>query len=213
MTSSESEDSQAERKSQDAATWSVEKKSLRVEAKSRLEHFTERSEASRAIFTQLESLPEFQQAQHLMSFVSMDHEVDTRHTFLPRWLGRKHIAIPYIQGDALALFRLTSLAELSPARMGILEPLPDLRSDPRRQVDRSSLQCIIVPGLGFDRRGGRLGYGKGYYDRLLSTLSPSVFLVGVAYAVQWFDTIPQAAHDVPMDCVITEEGIHRVLST
>lgn len=148
-----------------------------------------------------------------MSFVSMDHEVDTRHALLPQWLGRKNIAIPYIQGEELGLFRLTSLDELSPARMGILEPRLDLQKDPSRQVDPSILECIIVPGLGFDRQGGRLGYGKGYYDRLLSTLSPSVFLVGVAFAVQWFDTIPQAVHDVPMDCVITEEGIYRVLST
>jgi 5-formyltetrahydrofolate cyclo-ligase len=71
---------------------------------------------------------------------------------------------------------------------------------------------VLVPLLAFDRRGGRLGYGKGYYDRTLTRLragSRPPTAVGVAFAAQEVDQVPTGPHDVPLDAVITEQALLR----
>lgn len=65
---------------------------------------------------------------------------------------------------------------------------------------------IIMPLLGFDRRGTRLGYGGGYYDRTLERLNKRPRLVGLAFAAQELDDIPRESHDIPLDVIITEHG-------
>jgi len=65
-----------------------------------------------------------------------------------------------------------------------------------------------MPLLGFDKRGTRLGYGGGYYDRTLGTLSKRPRLVGIAFAIQELPEIPREAHDVPLDMIVTEDGVH-----
>ena len=64
-----------------------------------------------------------------------------------------------------------------------------------------------MPLLGFDKAGTRLGYGGGYYDRTLATLRHKPMLVGLAFAAQQLDHIPAESHDVPLDAVVTEEGV------
>jgi 5-formyltetrahydrofolate cyclo-ligase len=68
---------------------------------------------------------------------------------------------------------------------------------------------ILVPMLGFDRYGTRLGYGGGYYDRTLASLTKKPKLVGLAFAVQELPLIPRDTHDIPLDLVITEAGVHQ----
>ncbi|MDE6243728.1 MAG: 5-formyltetrahydrofolate cyclo-ligase, partial [Muribaculaceae bacterium] len=68
------------------------------------------------------------------------------------------------------------------------------------------MELIVVPAVAYDRRGNRLGRGKGYYDRLLATTKASK--IGVAYEFQVVDDIPAESHDVPVDIVITENGIY-----
>lgn len=65
---------------------------------------------------------------------------------------------------------------------------------------------ILMPLLGFDARGTRLGYGGGYYDRTLEKLTKRPRLIGVAFAAQEIDAIPRESHDVPLDVIITEQG-------
>jgi 5-formyltetrahydrofolate cyclo-ligase len=67
---------------------------------------------------------------------------------------------------------------------------------------------IIMPLLGFDSRGTRLGYGGGYYDRTLERLAKRPRLVGIAFAAQEIDAIPHEPHDVPLDVIVTEQGAH-----
>jgi 5-formyltetrahydrofolate cyclo-ligase len=68
---------------------------------------------------------------------------------------------------------------------------------------------VVIPLLGFDRHGTRLGYGKGYYDRTLAKMNTLPLLVGFAFADQELDFIPRASHDVPLDILITEKGARR----
>jgi 5-formyltetrahydrofolate cyclo-ligase len=68
---------------------------------------------------------------------------------------------------------------------------------------------VLMPLLGFDARGTRLGYGGGYYDRTLAGLSRRPRIVGFAFACQQFEDIPRRDHDLPLDAVITEKGVHQ----
>jgi 5-formyltetrahydrofolate cyclo-ligase len=68
---------------------------------------------------------------------------------------------------------------------------------------------VLVPLLGFDKHGTRLGYGGGYYDRTLASLGKKPKLVGLAFAAQEIDDIPRDGHDVPLDAVVTEIGVRH----
>lgn len=86
---------------------------------------------------------------------------------------------------------------------GILEPDPEQAppADPER------LDAVVVPGLAFDRSGGRLGYGGGYYDRFLADLSHRPLLVGLAYSIQLVESVPRERHDIPLHYLVTEDGV------
>jgi 5-formyltetrahydrofolate cyclo-ligase len=112
-------------------------------------------------------------------------------------------------GDRLELFLLGSCDELAPGTLGILEPNEDLRSLADRRVRPEELDLIVVPGLAFDPQCGRIGYGKGYYDRLLRQVSARTALVAVAFRCQIFPQVPLLDYDVRMDQVVTEGEVYR----
>lgn len=85
---------------------------------------------------------------------------------------------------------------------GILEPKTV------RKADENNIDVILVPGLAFDRNGGRMGFGKGYYDRLLE--SSKAVKIGLCYDFQILEKIPTESHDVPMNFVITEKEILEI---
>ena len=70
-------------------------------------------------------------------------------------------------------------------------------------------EAVLMPPIGFDARCYRLGYGGGFFDRTLASLSPQPLKIGVAFELSRIDTIRPQPHDIPMDCVVTERGIHR----
>ena len=110
------------------------------------------------------------------------------------------VCLPVVLGDELPLeLRLWEQgAPLYEAGFGTLAP-----SELAPQVEPD---VILMPLLGFDKRGTRLGYGGGYYDRTLERLSKRPRLVGLAFAAQELEDIPREAHDVPLDIIVTEHG-------
>jgi 5-formyltetrahydrofolate cyclo-ligase len=76
-------------------------------------------------------------------------------------------------------------------------------------VDPASIDLVVTPGLAFDRRGRRLGYGGGHYDRFLRRLPPSTIRVGIGFAAQVVDRVPAGPTDEPLDALVTEEGLIR----
>ena len=90
----------------------------------------------------------------------------------------------------------------------ILEPPRDRWGDPAKEVQPQDLDLVMVPGVGFDRNGGRMGNGQGYYDRLLENARPDCPLIAICYESQLFDEILVGPHDVFMDKVITEKDIY-----
>jgi 5-formyltetrahydrofolate cyclo-ligase len=78
-----------------------------------------------------------------------------------------------------------------------------LHANTRKAAER--LDLMLIPGVGFDRQGNRLGRGAGYYDRFLSSMPNRPFLVGLAFQEQLLDEVPTERHDVPMDIVLYDE--------
>ena len=185
------------------------KQQMRVEASARRAKQPDVDRASRSIFQWLTALPEYAAARTLMLYLDVRSEVRTR-WFLPTaWSEGKRVAAPYCERGDIELFQLQDLEEWSPGLMGVLEPKPELRRRRDRKVDPAELDLIIVPGLAFDDRGGRLGYGKGYYDRFLHRIRGDATKLAVCFECQLFPEIPALPHDIRMDMVVTENRVYR----
>jgi 5-formyltetrahydrofolate cyclo-ligase len=110
--------------------------------------------------------------------------------------------VPAINGVTLLAVELPlDAAQLRRGPFGILEP----RS--RTAVRPEEIDFIVVPGLAFDRQGGRLGFGKGYYDRFLSQVPAATSVCGVAFGLQIVPYVPQLSHDFCMSWIVTEQEI------
>ena len=103
-----------------------------------------------------------------------------------------------IVGDDLRLLPYNGTDSLKPGIFGIMEPI-----EQETTVDESEIDLIIVPGVAFDRQLNRMGRGKGYYDRLLSTLQAPK--IGICFDFQLQDTVPTESFDKKMDMIITEK--------
>jgi 5-formyltetrahydrofolate cyclo-ligase len=149
--------------------------------------------ASTALCQRLAAWPVLQEAQAVLTYLAFRNEPDLGLLFdlLPhvRW------AAPRVEGGRLVL-HLYDPARLVRHRFGMLEPAADLRV-----VDPTALDLVLVPGVAFDRRGGRLGFGGGYYDRFLPT-TPAL-RVGVTHDCCLTDELPCGEHDQRMDWVVT----------
>lgn len=169
-----------------------------------------KDEVSRQIVTAFMALPEYAAAKAVMFYVDAGSEVRTRHMLPEALKGGKRIVVPYciVETNQLELFRLEDMSELVEGAYKILEPKPELRDAPGKKVAPGELDLVMVPGTAFDPRGGRMGQGKGYYDRLLSQARPDCPLVALAFECQMFPEIPVAPHDVFMDKVLTEQRVY-----
>jgi 5-formyltetrahydrofolate cyclo-ligase len=130
--------------------------------------------------------------------------------YLPTALGHgKRIIVPYCVEGELELFHLEDMGELAVGMYKILEPRPELRGLAHKRVSPEELDLVMVPGVAFDRSGGRMGHGFGYYDKLLHRARPDAPLVALAFECQLFPEIPTLPHDVFMDRVITEKAVYQ----
>ncbi len=154
------------------------------------------------------SLSEYTAAETIMFYLDARSEVRTRHYMPTALTSGKRIVVPYCVEDILHLFWLESMDELAIGMWKILEPLEELRHLAEKKVDVTELDLVMVPGVAFDRRGARMGHGKGYYDKLLQNARPGAPFVALAFECQVFPEIPTAHHDIFMDKVITEEAVY-----
>ena len=185
------------------------KNAMRSQAHANRNDQKNKDELSRRIVGAFMSLPEYATADTVMFYVDVRSEVRTRHDLAQALQTGKKIVVPWCNDDGeLELFHLENMDELEIGMYRILEPRQDLRHLPEKQVAVESLDLIMVPGVGFDSRGARMGHGKGYYDKLLEHARPDTPLVALAFECQMFEEIPVAEHDVFMDAIITEEGIY-----
>ena len=145
----------------------------------------------------------FKKAGVIHIFISMPDEPDTRPIIEHCWSSRKKIAVPVVLPDTYDLFHseIKSLDDLVSGMHGTQEPHPERQI----KINPESFDLVIVPGVAFDRQGGRLGHGKGYYDRFLELTN--AFRLGLTFNRQLLETVPTELHDVPMNAILSESGI------
>ncbi len=170
----------------------------------------EQAGKSRDIVAKLFDMEEIGAAGHLFVYAGFRSEVQTG-DFIDQCLAAgKTVSVPVtlVESSSLLAVRITDpKAQLRPGYCGIPEPPPSLAE--RNRVDPATIDVVIVPGSVFDSRGGRLGYGGGYYDRFLSGQAPGALRIALAYDLQVVDRVPMEPHDQRMDRVVTEKTIYR----
>lgn len=167
----------------------------RIKATKNLLTALEKARAATAVFNRLEQSAAFALADNILLYHSLPDELSTRE-FLDRWSSRKRFFLPRVNGLNLEILPYDR-SKLALGSFHIEEPQGD------ETADISDIELIVVPAVAFDRRGNRVGRGKGYYDRLLQNSRATK--VGVGYDFQLIDEdIPAEPHDVAVDIVITE---------
>jgi 5-formyltetrahydrofolate cyclo-ligase len=164
----------------------------------------DRQDASQAICTHLSSLPSISTADTIFAYLPLAEEVDLT-PLLTTWIEESRtVCVPIVTWESKAMHAVglptLDRESLIERKYGLREPR-DPQSIPAETID-----VMLVPGLGFDRDGGRLGRGGGYYDRYLE-INRSPIVIGVAFDCQMLDSIVKQEHDQLMTVVVTPSGI------
>ena len=167
-----------------------------------------RERASRVITETLAALPEFTKATTVLAYASFGSEFDTKQLLHAVVAGGRRLVLPRVQRapTRLSLHVVTSLEhDLVESAWGIREP------DPQRclELTMDDVDCVLIPGVAFDARGGRLGYGGGFYDRLLAG-GGNPGLIAATYSVQCVQAVPMAVHDRRVPIIVTEAATIRI---
>lgn len=168
---------------------------------------------SEAVCARAKEMLEKQAAASFMAYVSFRSELDLSGLIEWGWQTGKSVIVPRcIAADrSMTLYYLRSWDELTPGAYGIMEPNPEAAQPVEEGY---APDVVFVPGLAFDRKGGRLGYGGGYYDRFsqkLRSASPSsrnVCWFGAAYEAQLVEQVPCEGHDLAMQAILTENNVY-----
>lgn len=162
-----------------------------------------RTEAAKAATEHFFSGVHFERGDVVAGYWPIRDELDCRPVLMRLMDSGQPVCLPVVLGDGLPLeLRLwEDGAPLYPAGFGTLAPA---ETAPLIEPD-----VILMPLLGFDKHGTRLGYGGGYYDRTLAHIGKKPRLIGFAFASQEIDYIPREVHDVPLEAVVTETGYRR----
>jgi len=160
----------------------------------------ERLRKSRLIAEQFWKLPAIQKAQSILFYASLPGEVDTLAMIEKAFFYGKRVSLPIVEKNQRKLIPtvILSMEDVHESTYGIAEP----HFHPDKALALMDLDAVIVPGLAFDRLHHRLGRGKGYYDRFLSTLPETVTTVGLAFDFQLTESLPTEAHDMRLHQII-----------
>ncbi len=163
-----------------------------------------------AIRKRLFALVDFKAAKNILFYASFRSEVDTMASLKRTFKQRKKVALPLVDEKRrkLFLYRIKDVSELTPGYMGIPEP----GITRGRKVNLKDIDVVIVPGAGFDVRGNRLGYGFGYYDKLLSKSERHVTAVALAFEEQIIPEVPGEKHDIKIDKIVTDKRVINCVS-
>ena len=162
----------------------------------------------RLIRERLLSLDEIKGANLLFFFASFRSEVDTIEPIKSLLAEGRRVALPKVDREhhVLHLYEIKSIDELVPGYMGI--PEPSVLSEERMpSVDR--IDAVVIPGAGFDGSGNRIGYGGGYYDRLLASFRRDLPVIAPAYEEQIAEAVPSEPHDVKVTMIVTDRRLIR----
>ncbi len=165
-----------------------------------------RAQLNHSITGKLLALPEYAKPKTILAYMSIGSEFDTAEFIRELLASGKILALPKVNKakKILELYLVNNPAtELRRGMWGIAEP--DEAICQRIAIDEVDL--VLVPGLVFDTLGYRIGYGGGYYDKLLASRDKKTYLIAAAYSVQLVQTIPVLPHDIKLEKIITELSI------
>ncbi len=175
-----------------------------VSARDRLDRAA-RNGASDSAAARLLRLPEIAAAEFVMVYFALPTEIDPLSAAIALRSRRVTISYPRVESPGvLGVYAVEDESGLVQGPFGLSEP-----ADTARILDPTLIDAVIVPGVAFDQRGGRLGYGGGYYDRLLPRLRPDCARIGLAFDEQLLALVPAESHDVAMDLVVTQTRVIR----
>jgi 5-formyltetrahydrofolate cyclo-ligase len=163
----------------------------------------ERERLGRAVADRLFGLQDIRAARTVMVFYSFGSEIPTAGIVDRLSAEAKRVLLPFFDDGAMAAAEVRSGEELLATTYGPKEP------SSREPVDPGDIDVVITPGLAFDRRGYRLGYGGGHYDRYLSGVGPRTRRIGIAFHLQLVDEVPREPGDRRIDLLITDREALR----
>lgn len=174
----------------------TEVKRRRAEAKPEFLH-----EASLCILQTFTEIPAYKEAELLLAYVDAKREVETRLLMEQAWKDKKKVAAPRVDGDGIMhYYYLNSLEELEPGSFGIMEPKKEC------PLCESETGLLLMPGVAFDEKCHRVGYGGGYYDRYLEK-HPGLVHIALAFEFQVFPEVPYEEHDILPEMIVTDSRI------
>jgi 5-formyltetrahydrofolate cyclo-ligase len=181
------------------------KRELRREVLARRDamHPVERAERSRDIAARALGLPEIGDAGTVMAFWSFGSEVDTTPLIEGVLANRARLVLPRVEGTEVVAAAYASGDPVAASSFGAMEPTGGAVTAPL-EVD-----VVVVPGVAFDRRGARVGYGGGFYDRFLPRTRAGVPAIAVAFALQVVGEVPEGILDRRVDAIVTEHEVIR----
>ena len=180
----------------------IQKTQLRRQLRQKLSRISrgERERKSRRILGKLMKLREYRKARRIFTYISLPSEVQTTELIKKSLLLKKRVFVPaiHVRKKEISIFEIWSMkSDLKRGPFGIPEPVK------RRPGKPEKLELVVIPGLGFDKKGGRLGRGEGYFDRFLRRTAKAP-KIGLAFREQIVRKIPVLAHDIPMNRIITD---------
>lgn len=143
---------------------------------------------------------EYRQASVIALYAPIHNEVQTADIFAAALQDGKQILFPRVEGASLSFIEVERLDSLMAGAFGVAEPVGAVVRP------AASIELIVVPGVGFDRCGYRLGYGQGYYDRAVGVGCPAI-LAGLAYDFQIVDKLPAENHDIRLDLLVMDSEV------
>lgn len=176
------------------------KKDIRLDIKKQKQLLSsdELHEKSSEIISVVELLGVFQDAKNIFIYHAMPDEVQTL-ALIQKWLPHKRFFTPVIQDTNLTFRQYTNNTVFTKSQFGILEP------NGEDFTDYNLIDLVIVPGVAFDRKKNRLGYGKGFYDRFLPSIKAPK--MGICFDFQLIDSVPTDKYDVAMNYIVSENDI------
>lgn len=161
-----------------------------------------RKQWDESIFNKLTNCELYKKAHTIFSFVSFKSEVDTHNIIKHAIKKGKTICVPKIESKqkGIEIFKVRDFTQLKKGYFDILEPDETCPAAVSGEID-----LILMPGVAFDRQGGRIGYGAGFYDRFLSDMKKRADKIALAYDFQLLNSVPMDEHDVRIDGIITEK--------
>ena len=186
------------------------KQNLRKEVRQKISAISDHiPEYSAAICNHILQSDAYKNASDLLVYMALPDEADLQ-PLIDSAVHEKNIFIPKVNqtDNTISFFKYSCNQMLSTGAFGIKEPQTD---DSLYNFNPQNKTLIIVPGRAFSTDGSRLGRGKAFYDSFLKqardVLNQNVVFCGVGFSVQFFDNIPQEAHDIKMDCLVNENGL------